>query len=340
MPRYRRRITEGSVQHLISRFVNRQFLFDVPDARDEYLARAQHAFARTGWTALGYALMSSHVHWLVQAGSSSSDRLMRSLHAGFSGWLNRSTGRLGPVFADRHRNVECEGETALAVLAYIHNNPVRAGVVADPSASAWTSHRAYVGLEPTPAWLNVDRGLSLSGLEPTTRGRAAFHRLVASRASELRRPDLSGANLAQARSDSRKRQALPVELMSPRLIRTEEGLVQEVEWMLPASSPYRPRWEGPPLAVIAAVASITGSSEDEIRSRGRSRRVCAARRYSLLVWVHGLGRPTIEMANALGLSLGAASNHLTRSTVEEQAFARQCVRSLGVRERETRLGEK
>jgi hypothetical protein len=152
MPRYLRRVNEGTVQHLISRFVNHEFLFELPHARDEYLARAAHAFARTDWIPLGYALMSSHVHWLARAGSCSSDRLMRSLHAGFAGWLNRSTGRLGPVFADRHRNVECRGRTALAMLAYIHNNPVRAGVVSTARASKWTSHRAYIGIETPPSW--------------------------------------------------------------------------------------------------------------------------------------------------------------------------------------------
>lgn len=328
MPRYRRRVDEGTVQHLISRFVNHVFLFDLPHARDEYLERAAHTFARTDWVPLGYASMSSHVHWLARAGSCSSDRLVRSLHAGFAGWLNRSAGRRGPVFADRHRNVQCGGRTALAMLAYIHNNPVRAGVVRDPRASTWTSHRTYIGLDSAGAWLNIDLGLELSGLDPTDAGREAFHDFVASRMNERRRPDLSAANLQQAQREARKRHRLPVEVVSPSIVRTASGLSQHIDCIVPARSPLRPTWQGSPLEVVSAIAHLTDIPERIVRSCAREHAVCAARRLALLVWVRELARPVTEMAHVLGITSAAASNHLVRSTRQERALARRCMRAL------------
>jgi hypothetical protein len=50
------------------------------------------------------------------------------------------------------------------VIAYIHNNPVRAGVVAKASDSSWTSHRAYVGSSKPPQWLKVDHGYELMNI--------------------------------------------------------------------------------------------------------------------------------------------------------------------------------
>lgn len=44
-------------------------------------------------------------------------------------------------------------------MRYIHLNPVRAGLVADPRDYRWSSHRAYLGEVRYP-WLNTDFVLS------------------------------------------------------------------------------------------------------------------------------------------------------------------------------------
>jgi len=62
MPRFARRIAPRSLQHVIARFVNRDLLFDMEGARDEYLRRVAGAVARTDWRPIAFALMSSHVH--------------------------------------------------------------------------------------------------------------------------------------------------------------------------------------------------------------------------------------------------------------------------------------
>src|SRR5262245_109176 len=112
MPRYRREIAAGSVQHIISRFVDREFRFDARLARESYLQRASRVLQRTDWRAFAFALMSSHVHWAMRAGTQASAAFIKPLHAGFAHWINRNERRLGPVFADRHRSLTFEGETA------------------------------------------------------------------------------------------------------------------------------------------------------------------------------------------------------------------------------------
>lgn len=127
MPRFRRQTEAGTVQHVISRFVDREYRLDAPGARGEYLRRAGIVFGRCDWRPVAFALMSSHVHWALLCGSDPSEAWVRPLHVGFAGWLNRRQGRLGPVFADRHRTVTCRGEAAAHLIAYIHNNPMTWG---------------------------------------------------------------------------------------------------------------------------------------------------------------------------------------------------------------------
>jgi hypothetical protein len=57
---------------------------------------------------------------------------------------------------------EFPSELALALIANIHNEPVRAKVVARPADTSWSSHRAYLGVEPAPRWLHVAEGLRLA----------------------------------------------------------------------------------------------------------------------------------------------------------------------------------
>ena len=301
MPRFRRQVAPGSVQHVISRFVNREHRFDVPGARREYLRRAGRVLEQSDWHALGYALMSSHVHWALLAGTQPSAAIIKPLHVGFAGWLNAAEGRLGPVFSERHRSVTVEGETAAALLAYIHNNPVRAGLVEDPAASSWTSHRAYGGFERAQGWLDVALGLHLSGFSPSPSGRLAFHEMVRSRA--------------------RHSKAMAVD--------TFEVEVHPVTpLVLPMLGSVQVRWTGDPERVVAAVERSLDVDDQELRSHGRRRRVSQARRLALLVWTTGLHRPAIEMARVLGLSGSSAAGLTASATKEARQLAAELAKEI------------
>lgn len=314
MPRYRRLIAEGSVQHVVSRFVNHEFRFDAPGARAEYARRASHVLTRSDWRALGFAFMSSHVHWVMLAGRAPSARVMKPLHAGFAGWLNVQQSRLGPVFADRHRTLTFEAETAAALLAYIHNNPVRAGVVADPADSAWTSHRAYLGLASPPPWLNVERGLALCGFSATSSGRLGFHEMVVARAGEGRRIELSGGDMHVRRKRMRAAACAPIEISTPIVAEVAGALHvgQLRELGSHAHELMRSVWRGEPGVLLDAVARSTGTDLRQLRSLARPRRVSQARRLALLAWTVELQRPTVELARVIGVSSSSAS-HLLRT---------------------------
>src|SRR5207253_2547042 len=101
------------------------------------------------------------------AGRSRAEALFKPLHTGFAGWLNHVQGTLGPVFADRPLFVAVASARAACLLAYVHNNPVRAGVVASAARSTWTSHQFYLDARPAPPWLRVEQGLALAGFDTT-----------------------------------------------------------------------------------------------------------------------------------------------------------------------------
>jgi hypothetical protein len=328
VPRYRRQIAPGSVQHIVSRFVDREFRFSVPGARDEYLRRAGRVLGRSDWRALAFGTMSSHVHWALRAGSQPSSAWVKPLHAGFAQWLNTTEHRLGPVFADRHRSLTFEGETVAVLVAYIHNNPVRAGVVSDPTASPWTSHRAYLGLEQPPSWLDVELGLWLCGFSATAAGRQAFHRFVLARASESRSIELSGGDLQQRRTQARATLASPVELASPVVGQRDGALEVRVPHVSPDGCSPRAHWVGSQDGVLTAVAKRTGVTSAQMRSRARTRNIVGARRLALVVWSRYLSRPTVQMAAALCLADSSAAKLLATASDQLHHDAAALARAL------------
>ncbi len=133
MPRYRRLAPPGTLQHVIARFINHDFRLAGAEEREDYLTRLARALSGTDWVPLSFALMSSHVHLALIAGTAAASSWLKPLHTGVASALNRAHRRLGPVFAERPSNVLVPVERAAHLLAYLHNNPVRAAVVPIPS---------------------------------------------------------------------------------------------------------------------------------------------------------------------------------------------------------------
>lgn len=180
MPRQRRTWVPGAGAHTISRFVDRRFYLVDDTDRQLLLDAVERATPRWDWQWLSYAAMSSHLHYAHVAGEVSPDRFFRSAHTRFAQRYHRRRGRktLGHVFANRPDIYHVRTLDLLRLVAYHHRNPVEAGVVERPSQSTWTSHRAYLRLDPAPPWLDVERALDMLGFRDTAAGRRRFDEFV------------------------------------------------------------------------------------------------------------------------------------------------------------------
>lgn len=163
MSRLPRQNVPGRVYHLIARFVDRDWYIETEREREKYMLLLARALGESDWRCLAYAVMSNHIHLCAVCGAQPLDAWVRRVHAPFADWMNRRRDRIGSVFVRGPKDLDVSPARLGAVLAYIHKNPVRAGVVQTARASTWTSHRAYVGLEPVPPWLHVEEGLSRAG---------------------------------------------------------------------------------------------------------------------------------------------------------------------------------
>jgi hypothetical protein len=163
MPRRPRFALPGELCHVISRFVAQEFFIETAEQRRAYLCTLGLYLAASDWRCFSFAIMSNHIHLGLLAGSDALASWMRPAHTLFAQWINEQRQRIGAVFV-RGPNIKAvQPEGAARLIGYIHRNPMRAGVVASPADSDWTSHRAYLGLAYKQSWLDVGLGIQLSG---------------------------------------------------------------------------------------------------------------------------------------------------------------------------------
>jgi hypothetical protein len=172
----------GRVYHLISRLVDRDWFVKEEEDRSYYLELLGRALKSSDWRSIGYSIMSNHFHHGMIAGRQPLSQWIRRVHSPFADWLNKKYARIGSVFVRGPKQLQVRDDGIASLLAYIHNNPVRAGVVADATSSHWTSHRAYVGIDRAPSWLDVTQGLARADL----RDGRAFEEFVRRKAVDRR----------------------------------------------------------------------------------------------------------------------------------------------------------
>jgi hypothetical protein len=305
VPRFRRLHAPDSLQHVISRIAAREHRLSGDDAREVYLSKLGARVVHTDARAVSYAVMGNHAHLGVHAGEARLTPLLHGVNTAVARYLNRRDDRIGPVFAERPRIRVLPAEACAVLVAYHHNNPVRAGVVRDPLESTWTSHRAIVGVDLAPPWLDAAWIRCACGFASDPAGRWHFHDFVAARARLPRDATLSGP-FDEGAAPLRGRVAGPVDVTDVIVATHDQGLRahREIVACVPGV-PVLEVWHGNPQDVIAVVLGLLHVAP--LARVVRTRVVVRARRVALLAWIDGLGRPAAEMAAALGIGRGAAS---------------------------------
>jgi REP element-mobilizing transposase RayT len=151
MPRRRRVLIEGAIYHVYNRCARGEDIFGDAGEAVNFTELLRDVKQRDDFIILAWCVMSNHYHLALRASMVPLPRTMHFLQGRFSIDFNKRWGRTGPLWQSRYKaRLIDESEHLPRLIEYIHLNPVRAGIVEDPSEYRFSGHRELLGKVGNP----------------------------------------------------------------------------------------------------------------------------------------------------------------------------------------------
>jgi len=166
----------GAAYHVMARGNDGQDIFVDDDDRLDMLGLLGRMSSRFNTEVLAFCLMTNHFHLFIRTPAANLSKAMHWLNGTYTSRFNRRRSRSGHLLQGRYKSVLVADDSYwLALSAYIHLNPVRAGLVKNPSQYEWSSFRDHSRARPRHDWLRADRTLAFFGAGATARRRYRRH---------------------------------------------------------------------------------------------------------------------------------------------------------------------
>jgi putative transposase len=167
MPTGLRRYQKSGDLHAINfNCLRKRATLDTPEPRDTFLRIFEETRQKYQFEVVGYVVMPTHVHLLIsEPAEKPLFTVMQVLKQRFS-----RTRIETEVWEPRYYDFNVYSKRKRAEkLGYMHDNPVRAGLVTSPAEWPWSSYSAYAGLDPGPVEITLFSDDRTSGLQASTR---------------------------------------------------------------------------------------------------------------------------------------------------------------------------
>ena len=182
MPRKVRIEFPGAVYHVMRRGDHQEEIYRDDHDRIRFLDTLGEACGQTGWRIHAYVLMGNHYHLLLETPEPNLSAGMKWLQGTYTQRFNSRHKVFGHLFQGRFKalNVDDDQEYFETVSAYIHLNPVRAGLVRREAGALtgyrWSSYPGFLAAPSRrPAWLETEKVSNSIGIErDSANGRRRF----------------------------------------------------------------------------------------------------------------------------------------------------------------------
>jgi putative transposase len=158
MPRSSRIIIADCPHHIIQRGHNKQTIFAADQDYQYYLENLMEWKGIYGCKVYAYCLMTNHIHLVIDPGAEARNisLVMKRVAGRQTRYVNALEKRTGSLWEGRYKSSPIStDEYLLACCRYVELNPIRAGIVSDPSEYKWSSYCDRIGLH-REHWLDED----------------------------------------------------------------------------------------------------------------------------------------------------------------------------------------
>lgn len=163
MPRRLRYCPAGIPVHVVQRGNNRQVCFTTNADMACYANWLYEASVKYGVKLHAWVLMTNHVHLLMTPSTNEAvSRVLQQVGRRYVRYFNEQQGRSGTLFEGRFKASLVDSvRYLLTCQRYIELNPVRAGMVEDPSDYRWSSYQAHGFGKAVKMWTPHDTYLAM-----------------------------------------------------------------------------------------------------------------------------------------------------------------------------------
>jgi len=190
----------GALHHIMVRGINKATIFTDDEDKARFIDRLGLNVTEGKCSVYAWVLMDNHVHLLFKSGKHGISAVMRKLLTWYAQYYNRRHQRTGHLFENRYKSILCDEETyLLALVRYIHLNPLRANIVKtieELNRYPWSGHRTIIGKAKHP-WTNADYVLLRFG-RTRLKGLIEYRKFIREGVGLEKQPVLTGGGLLRS----------------------------------------------------------------------------------------------------------------------------------------------
>ncbi len=140
MARRQRLYSVTGIYHIVLKGVDKKWIFKDEQDKKVFLKKLFDYEKEGGYEVMAYCLMDNHVHLIMKEGERLGTSVQR-FTVSYVAYYHRKYGTSGYFFGSRFHSDPIENDGYfLSALRYVHQNPVRAGMVSGCEAYHWSSY--------------------------------------------------------------------------------------------------------------------------------------------------------------------------------------------------------
>ncbi|HER23653.1 MAG TPA: chromosomal replication initiator DnaA, partial [Candidatus Atribacteria bacterium] len=138
---------ENAFYHITSRGNRREKIFYSDRDKEVFLKRLKEMLIKYSTICYAYCLMDNHYHIFIKTNKSNLSQGIHYLNSSYANWFRNKHQIIGPLFQGRFKSILVDADNyALVLSAYIHLNPLRAGIIKQLEDYPWSSYLDYLNL--------------------------------------------------------------------------------------------------------------------------------------------------------------------------------------------------
>ena len=138
---------ENAFYHITSRGNRREKIFYSDRDKKVFLKRLKEMLTKYSMICQTYCLMDNRYHLFIKTSKPNLSQGIHYLNSSYANWFRNKHQIIGPLFQGRFKSILVDADNyALVLSAYIHLNPLRAGIIKQLEDYPWSSYLDYLNL--------------------------------------------------------------------------------------------------------------------------------------------------------------------------------------------------